>query len=67
MEDATSARKRDTQNLQKCSKRPFVVNNKHPENQDVFISSKLLAVLKTYVGTLCSKEKKNIILKVTAI
>ena len=43
---------KETQNLQRCSKRPFVVNNKHPENQDVFISSKPLAALKTYVGTL---------------
>ena len=34
MEDATSTRKRDTKNSQKFSKRPLVVTNKHPENQD---------------------------------
>ena len=47
IEDATSTRKIDTKNLQKVSKRPLVVTNKHPENQDVFSSSKLLAGMKT--------------------
>ena len=41
IEDANSTRKRDTKNLQKKSKRPLAVTNKHPENQDVFSSSKL--------------------------
>ena len=41
IEDANSTRKRDTKDLQKKSKRPLVVTNKHPENQDVFSSSKL--------------------------
>ena len=59
IEDATSARKRDTKKLQKASKRPLVVTNKHPENQDVFSSSKLSAEMKTYVGTIRSKEKKK--------
>ena len=31
-EDATSTRKRDTKDLQKPSKRPLVVTNKHLEN-----------------------------------
>ena len=52
IEDAISTRKRDTKNLQKTSKRPLVVTNKHPENQDVFSSSKLSARMKTYVGTI---------------
>ena len=43
IEDATSTRKRDTKKLQKTSKSPLVVTNKHPENQDVFSSSKLSA------------------------
>ena len=47
MEHVTSTRKRDTQNLQKTSKRPLVVTNKHPENQDVFNSSKFSAGMKT--------------------
>ena len=59
IEDATSTRKRDTKNLQKASKRPLVVTNKHPENQDVFSSSKLSAGMKTYVGIIRSKEKKK--------
>ena len=59
IEDATYTRKRDTKNLQKASKRPLVVTNKHPENQDVFSSSKLSAGMKTYVGTIRSKEKKK--------
>ena len=59
IEDATSTRKRDTKNLQKTSKRAVVVTNKHPENQDVFSSSKLSAGIKTYVGTIRSKEKKK--------
>ena len=59
IEDATSTRKRDTKNLKKSSKRPLVVTNKHPENQHVFSSSKLLAGMKTYVGTIRSKEKKR--------
>ena len=59
IEDATSTRKRDTKKLQKASKRPLVVTNKHPENQDVFSSSKLSAGMKTYVGTIRSKEKKK--------
>ena len=58
-EDATSTRKRDIKNLQKASKRPLLVTNKHPENQDVFRSSKLSAGMKTYVGTIRSKEKKK--------
>ena len=59
MDDATSTRKRDAQNLQNTSKYPFVVTNKHPENQDVFNSSKLSAGIKTYVETIRSKEKKK--------
>ena len=43
----------------KSSKPPIVVTNKHPENQNVFSSSKLLAGMKTYVGTVRSKEKKK--------
>ena len=58
-EDATSARKRYAKNLQKTSKRPLLVTNKHPENQDVFSSSKLSAGMKTFVGTIRSKEKKK--------
>ena len=61
-EDAISTRKRDTKNLQKTSKRPLVVTNKHPENQDVFSSSKLSAGMKSYVGTIRSKEKKPYII-----
>ena len=38
MEYATSARKRYKQNLKKHPKRPLVVTNKYPENQDVFNS-----------------------------
>ena len=50
---------RDTKNSQKFSKRPLVVTNKHPENQDVFSSSKLSIGMKTYIGTIQSKEKKK--------
>ena len=49
MEDATSTRQRDTKNSQKFSKRPPVVTNKHPENQDVFSSSKLSPNARVYV------------------
>ena len=59
IEDATSTRKRDPKNLQKTSKRPLVITNKHPENEDVFSSSKLSTGMKTYVGTIRSKEKKK--------
>ena len=59
MEHATSTRKRDTQNLQKTSKRPLVITNKHPENQDVFNSSKFSAGMTTYVGAIRFKEKKK--------
>ena len=59
MEDAASTRKRDTKNFQKTSKLPLVVSNKHPENQDVFNSSNLSAGMKTYIGTIQSKEKKK--------
>ena len=59
IEDATSTRKRDTKNLQKTSKRPLVVINKHTENQGVFSSSKLSAGMKTFLGTFRSKEKKK--------
>ena len=52
MEDATSTRKRDIKNLQKTSKRPLVVANKHPENQNILKSSKLSAGMKTYIGTI---------------
>ena len=45
--------------MQKTTKRPLVVTNKHPENQDVFDSSKLSAGMKTYVGTIQSTEKKK--------
>ena len=45
--------------FQKNLKFPFVVTNKHLENQDVFNSSKLLAEMKTYVGNIRSKEKKK--------
>ena len=41
VEDATSTRKKGTQNLQKTFKRTLVVIGKHPENQDVFNSWKL--------------------------
>ena len=54
-EDATSIRKRDTKNLQKASKRTLVVTNKHPENQNVFSSSKLSGGMKTSVGAIRSK------------
>ena len=63
IEDATSTRERDTKNLQKTSKRPLVVINKHPENQYVLSSSKLSAGMKTYVGTIRSKEKKKSYIK----
>ena len=59
IEDATSTRKRDTKDLQKTSTRPLVVTKKHPENQDVFSSSKLSAGMKTYVGTIRFKGKKK--------
>ena len=59
MEDATSTRKRDIKNLQKTSKRPLVVANKHPENQNILKSSKLSAGMKTYIGTIRCKEKKK--------
>ena len=39
-------------NCKKTSKRPLAVTNKHPENQDVFSSSKPSAGMKTYVGTI---------------
>ena len=51
IEDAASTRKRDTKNLQKTSKYPPVVTNKHQKNQDVSSSSKLSTGMKTYVGT----------------
>ena len=41
MENATSRRKKDTQNLQKHLKHPLVVTNKHPENEDIFNFSTL--------------------------
>ena len=59
IEDATSIRKRDAKNVQKTSKPPLAVTNKHPENQNVFSSSKLLAGMKNYVRTIRSKEKKK--------
>ena len=59
MQDATSARKRDTQNLQTHPKRPLVVTNKHPENQHLFNFSKVSTGMKTYVGGTRSKEKKK--------
>ena len=59
IEDATFTRKRDIKNLQRTSKRPLVVTNKHAEIQNVFSSSKLSAGMKTYVGTIRSKEKKK--------
>ena len=45
--------------MQKTSTRPLVVTKKHPENQDVFSSSTSSAGMKTYVGTIRSKEKKK--------
>ena len=51
--------KRDTKKLQKTYKLLLVVTNKHPENQDVFSSSKLSAGMKTYVGTIRFKGKKK--------
>ena len=45
--------------MQKTSKRPLVVINKHSENQDVFSSSKFSAGMKSFVGTIGSKEKKK--------
>ena len=59
IEDAASTRKRDTKNLQKTSKHPPVVTNKHQKNQDVSSSSKLSTGMKTYVGTTWSKKKKR--------
>ena len=59
IENATSTRKRDTKKWKKTSKRPLGVTDKHPENQDVFSSSKLSAGMKTYVGTPRCKEKKK--------
>ena len=59
MQDATSARKRDAQNLQTHPKRPLVVTNKHPENQRVFNFSKVSTGMKTYVGATRPKEKKK--------
>ena len=64
IEDVTSTRKRDTKNLQKTSKRPLVVTNKHTENQnlDAFSSSKISAEMKTYVGNIDPKKRRNPIL-----
>ena len=45
--------------MQKNPKRPLVVTNKYPENQDVFNSSKLSAGMKNYVAAIWSKEKKK--------
>ena len=59
IENATSARKRDTKKWKKTSKHPLGVTSKHPENQDVFSYSKLSAGMKTYVGTIRCKEKKK--------
>ena len=59
VEDTTSTRKRDAKNLQKTFKRLLVVTNKYPENQDVFSSSKFSAGVKTFVGTIRSKEMKK--------
>ena len=47
------------QNFQKTTKCPLVVTNKQPENQNVFNSSKLSALMKGFVGTIQSKEKKK--------
>ena len=47
---ATFTRRRDTQNLQKHRKNPFVVDKKHPEKQNVFNSSKVSPGMKTYPG-----------------
>ena len=59
MEDGTSTRKWNMQNFQKTTKCPLVVTNKQPENQNVFNSSKLSALMKGFVGTIQSKEKKK--------
>ena len=56
---ATSTRRRDTQNLQIHCKHLLVVTNKHPENQDVFNSSKFSPGIKTYTGAVRTKEKKK--------
>ena len=60
-EDATSTRRRDTKKLQKTSKRPLVVTNAHPENQDVFNSSKFLAGMKTTLEPFDPKKGRNLI------
>ena len=62
IEDVTSTRKRDTKNLQKTSKRPLVVTNKHTENLDAFSFSKISAEMKTYVGNIDPKKRRNPIL-----
>ena len=62
IEDVTSTRKRDTKNLQKTSKRPLVVTNKHTGNLDAFSSSKISAGMKTYVGNIDPKKRRNPIL-----
>ena len=52
---------------QKKSQKSFGVTSKQPENQDIFNSSKLSAGIKTCVGIIRSKKRKNLILYVTAI
>ena len=44
-------RGKDTQNVQKKSKRSLVVTNIYPENHDIFNSTKPSAGMKTYVQT----------------
>ena len=54
-----STRKRDTKNMQKASKRPLVVTNKHTENLYAFSSSKISAGMKTYVGNIDPKKRRK--------
>ena len=49
IEGVTSTRKRDTKYLRKTFKRPLLVTNKRPENQDICSSSNFPGGMKTYV------------------
>ena len=52
IEGVTSTRKRDTKYLRKTFKRPLLVTNKRPENQDICSSSNFPGGMKIYVGTI---------------
>ena len=45
--------------MQKASKRPLVVTNKHTENLYAFSSSKISAGMKTYVGNIDPKKRRK--------